>query len=115
MKHYIVSLFAGFVGTDAHDLLSLPDDHTEEELNEAVWEMALQHAEMFGNYPEEHRPDDFDWEEDEDVYTDNIEGHAEPYDPELHDRYRAGGGSFQDEIDRVEALSDLISRDSDFY
>lgn len=103
MKHYIVSLFAGFVGTDAHDLLSLPDDHTEEELNEEVWDMALNHAQMYGYEPEDNRPDDFNWDEDEDIYTDNIEGHAELYDPELHDMHRSGGGGFQEEIDRAEA------------
>jgi len=102
MKHYIVSLHTGFVGMDAHDLLSLRDNHTEEEINEAVWQMALDHAQSYGVELESSRPDDFDWDEDDDNYSDNIEGYAELYDPEKHDMLRAGGGSFQDEIDRNE-------------
>ena len=76
---------AGTVGTDFAQLLEMPDGHTEQELNDAVWDMALDHAESYGYYPMEDAPEVFEDEEHEDSYTDNIEGWAELYDPEKHD------------------------------
>lgn len=50
------------------------------------------HAEMYGIYPENCRPDDLDEEDDDgDSYSDNIEGYFEDYDPEKHDGLRVGG------------------------
>jgi hypothetical protein len=63
----------------------MPDDHTEEDLSEAVWDMALANAESYGYYPMSEAHDVFEDEEHEDSYTDNIEGWAELYDPEKHD------------------------------
>jgi len=85
MKVYCVQMMAGTVGTEYAQLLEMPDDHTQEQLDKEVWRMALDHAEMYGYYPIEDAPDAFEDEEDEDQYTDNIEGWAEPYDPEKHD------------------------------
>jgi hypothetical protein len=85
MKTYIVHMFAATVGTEACELLEMWDDHTQEELDSIVWEMALDHAESYGYYPMEDAPDVFEDEEDEEQYTHNIEGWAELYDPEKHD------------------------------
>ena len=100
-------MHTGFVGCEGTDLLSLPDNHTEAELDEAVWDMALNHAQAYGTEPYPDDYEDGDEGEEYDLYSENIEGHAELYDPELHDQHRAGGGSFQDEIDHVEALNKL--------
>lgn len=106
MKHYIVHMYVGYAGMDGHDLLSMPDDATEEEVQDEAHLMALAHAESYGyyppsdEYPEEEEEED-DWESDQ--ISDNIEGYAEPYDPDKHDMLRAGGGSFMDEITRKEA------------
>lgn len=48
MKVYCVQMMAGTVGTDFAQLLEMPDDHTEQELSDAVWDMALDHAESYG-------------------------------------------------------------------
>jgi hypothetical protein len=74
---------------DAHGALELPDDHTEKELSDACWDMALDNADMYGYYP----PSD-DMDDDDEYVTEGIEGWAEVYDPEKHDMHRAGGGSF---------------------
>jgi hypothetical protein len=102
MKHYIVHLSAGFAGMDSHDLLSVEDGTSQEKLDEMAWQMAVQHAEMYGIYP----ADQYSEEDgiDEDSLSYNIEGYVVgEYDPEKHDMYRCGGGSFQDEIDRIKA------------
>lgn len=78
-------MMAGTVGTDHAQLLEMPEDHTQEELDDVVWQMALDHADSYGYYPVEWAPDVFEDEEEEDQYTDNIEGWAELYDPKKHD------------------------------
>jgi hypothetical protein len=101
MKHYIVHMYVGYAGMDGYEALSMPDDATEEEIQEEAHYMALDHAESYGYYP----PDcDYDEEDEEDTWnsdkiSDNIEGYAELYDPEKHDMHRAGGGSFQLDFD----------------
>lgn len=106
MKHYIVHMHVGYAGMDGHDILSMPDDATEDEVQDAAHLMAIEHAESYGyypsgdEYPEEDDSDD-DWNSDR--ISDNIEGYAEPYDPEKHDSLRAGGGSFMDDIAKNEA------------
>ncbi len=108
MKHYIVHMYVGYAGMDAHDILSMPDDATMEEVQDEAHLMALEHAESYGYYPpSDEYPEDYDGEVmddcDSDQISDNIEGWAEPYDPDKHDMHRAGGGSFMDDIARNEA------------
>ena len=67
--------------------------------------MALDHAESYGYYPpdegDEYMSDEDcdDWNSDK--ISEGIEGYAEPYDPEVHDMYRSGGGSFEDDFKRL--------------
>ena len=102
MKHYIVHMHVGYAGMDGHDILSMPDDATMEEVQDEAHLMALEHAESYGYYPpsDEYSEEDDD---DSDKISDNIEGWAEPYDPDKHDMLRASGGSFMKDIDRNEA------------
>lgn len=92
MKHYIVYMECNMVGCEDVALLSMRDNHTEEELNDCVWDMVL-------DYGGSWQPDDMEWEE----FEQGLSGHPELYDPKKHDGDRAGGGSWQDEIDRAEA------------
>lgn len=108
MKHYIVHMHVGYAGMDGHDILSMPDDATMEEVQDEAQLMALEPAESYGYYPpsdeypeEEDDDDDSAWNSDQ--ISDNIEGWAEPYDPDKHDMLRAGGGSFMEDIARNEA------------
>lgn len=97
MRKMVLRLDCG-IGTDAADFYLVPDDVTQEELDEYAWQCALQHAEMYGMYPESDREfsEEDDDEEDSwggDTYTDDINGHFEPYNPEEHDGLRVGGGA----------------------
>lgn len=109
-KVWFVSMHTGYCGSDGHDILVMPEDATDEEVQNAAWEMAVEHASHYGYYP----PNEFDGgcEDDyedngdgEESISDNIEGYAVPYDPELHDMYKAGGGSFMN--DREYKRADL--------
>jgi hypothetical protein len=85
---------AGQVGTDAWEFYEVPDDVTEEELNDYAWQLGIQHAEMYGIYPREEYaadPDISDEELDSDSYSDDISGWWEDYDPEKHDKYSHNG------------------------
>lgn len=87
-KKMVLHLYAGFAGTDSAEFWLVPATATEEEINVVAWQSALNHAEMYGIYPESERPED---EEDSDDYSDNIDGYFEDYDPEKHDGLRVSG------------------------
>lgn len=77
---------------------TFPDDVTDDELHQEAWERALAHADSYGIYPEEDKPeyyndeDEGDWHADQ--YSGNIEGYWEDYDSEKHDGLVAGGGNW---------------------
>jgi hypothetical protein len=99
MKRYVVELETGYVGMTTHEALPMPEDHTEDELAQMVWDMAVDHASSYGIYP----GDSFDPEDEEECYYgENIGGYAELYDPEKHDMLRPGGGSFLDDFECME-------------
>ena len=104
MKRYIVFLDTGYVGMGACEALTMPDDHTEEELSRVVWEMAVEHASDYGveasNVFDPEASDDFD--SGDEYSCENIEGSAELYDPEKHDMLRTGGGSFLEDFEDIE-------------
>ena len=90
-KKMVLHLDAGFAGMDATEFWKIPVNISENDLSNLAWECACNHAEMYGIYPENCRPDDLDEEDDGgDSYSDNIEGYFEDYDPEKHDGLRVG-------------------------
>jgi hypothetical protein len=97
MKRYIVTLETGYAGMDAHEALLMPDDHTEDELSQVVWDMAVDHASSYG--VEVGDSDSFDPDDNDNEYSgENVAGFAELYDPEKHDGLRCGGGSFEEDF-----------------
>lgn len=102
-KRYIVKMHVGFAGMNTYDALVMPDDHTEDELEDEAYHMAVDNASSYGYYPvSEWEPEDDSQEEPPDCYIDSIEGYAVPYDPAKHDRKRSGGGSFEQDFQRLE-------------
>ena len=91
-KKMVLHLDAGFAGMDTAEFWEISVSLSENDLSNLAWECACNHAEMYGIYPENCRPDDLDEEDDGgDSYSDNIEGYFEEYDPKVHDGYRIGG------------------------
>lgn len=97
MRKIIFHLSTGFAGMDSTDNRTYPDDVTEEELDFDAWQLAVQHAESYGIYPESELEEMDDVELDElsqsgdiDNYSSNIEGWWEDYDPEKHDMLAVG-------------------------
>lgn len=87
-KRFIVHMHVGYAGMDGYEILIVRDNATEDEIQLEAWHMALEHAERYGYYAPS--------EDDVGVKISyNIEGYAEIYDPEKHDRHRNGGGSFE--------------------
>ena len=84
MRKLVLHLDAGIAGTDTAEAYLVPDDVTENELDDFAWERAIDHAQSFGMYPESERPEDCD-EDEKDSYTDNIEGWFEEYNAKEHD------------------------------
>ena len=91
MIKYIVHTYTGYCGSDNYYALEMEDDHSEEDLDRIVWEMAVENADRYGYYPPDEDGNDDD---DDESISNGIEGHAELYDPEKHDQHRPGGGSF---------------------
>ena len=91
-KKMVLHLDAGFAGMNDAEFWKIPVNISTSALSNFAWERACNHAEMYGIYPENCRPDDLDEEDDDgDSYSDNIEGYFEDYDPEKHDGLRVGG------------------------
>jgi hypothetical protein len=97
MQHkMILKVYCG-IGMDSADAHLVSDEDFQEwkagkfpnALDEEAWIQAVQHAEMYGIYPESDRPEDSDPEDDDQYgsgeYSENIEGWWEEYDPEKHD------------------------------
>ena len=91
MRKIVIGMNAGCVGTDAWEFYEVPDDVTDEELNDFAWQRGLDHAEMYGIYYAPHYWDDESYDPDDDCYSENIEGWWEPYDSEKHDGYSHSG------------------------
>lgn len=85
-------LHTGYCGMDTVEFVEFDEKPSEEELNDICWQLAVENAERFGIYPECYREEYGDSEDDEEgsEYSDNIEGYAEEYDPEKHDKYSIG-------------------------
>jgi hypothetical protein len=82
MRKLFVTLRTGYCGMTTHELLEVLDNISEEDIDEEIWGMAVEHAASYGIYP----PSEYDDEDDEE-YQDgsNIEGSYVEYDPEKHD------------------------------
>ncbi len=88
MRKMVLCLTAGFVGTHAHVFYLVPEDISDEDLEESAWQYAVEHAEAYGIYPESRRELDEDYnecEDDDNYYSDSICGWWEAYEPEKHD------------------------------
>ncbi len=97
MKRLFVTFETGYCGMEAHELFEFEDDCTDEEISAELWGAAQEHASTYGI---ELCPDDdyCDNEGCEFEHSGNtgIDFSFVEYVPELHDRYKAGGGSFND-------------------
>ncbi len=95
MRKIIAHLYTGYSGSDTRVAVAFEDDTPEDEISEELYWMAVDHAEGFGYYP---YPDCDIEEDDSTEYTNGIEASWEEYDPEKHDKYRPGGGSFEQDF-----------------
>ncbi len=84
MKKMFVTLETGYCGSTGHELVEFDDNATEEQIAEECYWMAVQHAQSYGYEMCSDDCEDADCDM-EHPGTSNIEGYAEPYDPEKHD------------------------------
>ena len=93
MRKIVIGMDAGYAGTDAWEFYLVPDGVSDDELSDFAWQCGKDHAESYGIYPREEYADiaEYDEEDDDDCYSDNIEGWWEDYDPEKHDGHSIGG------------------------
>lgn len=76
------------VGAEHCNAYILESDYTESELEDIAWQEGVQYAESYGIYP----PHD-DMDEDEE-YSEDIEGYWELYDSAKHDGHLIYGGNY---------------------
>ena len=88
MRKIFFTYDTGFCGSDGHEIVEFDDDVTDKQLDEYAYQGALNNAEMYGIYPYEDMPEDYDEEEvSAEEYSDGIEGSWEDYDDEKHYGY----------------------------
>ena len=90
MRKIVIYLHTGYCGMDSYEFWEVPPTATDDELYELCWQRAKDHAEMYGIYPREEYVDTEDFDEDDESYSDGIEGSFEDYNPEKHDGHRVG-------------------------
>jgi hypothetical protein len=84
MTRYIAHMYTGMSGTDGWDALVAD---SLEEAEETAADMANDHASSYGI--------EQGMDEDDEMYCyGDVGASVEEYDPNKHDRYRSGGGSF---------------------
>lgn len=89
-KKLFVTVGTNQVGTDGHYFIEVPDDMTEDSIEDIIWELALENADMYGIYPPgewDEVNDDGEFEEGDE----NIGGGYEIYNSEKHDGYTYSG------------------------
>jgi len=97
MRKIVIGMDAGMAGTDSWEFWLVPDSVSDNELSDFAWERGKNHAEMYGIYPREEYADTEDFDEDDESYSDSIEGWWEVYDPEKHDGHRVGNDTSWDQ------------------
>ncbi len=110
-KLHIAELTTGTVGTDAHEPFVVYEGDTDDDIQDTLWQMACDNAEMYGIYPRGYEYDEWDDDESDDTgwgsdqYSDDIDGYiGEEYTPETAaklDGNRSGGGSFAKDFIRM--------------
>lgn len=90
MRKIVIGMDAGMAGTDAWEFWLVPESMTDEQLDQLAWQCGKDHAEMYGIYPREEYCEEPDFDEDDESYSEGIEGWWEPYDANIHDGHRIG-------------------------
>lgn len=94
MRKLFVKTETNTVGTGGYYFIEVPDDMTEAAIEDIIWNLALENADMHGIYPPSDSWPEFSDDEDEEDYDegdDNIGGCYTIYDPKKHDRYTYNG------------------------
>lgn len=76
---------AGMAGTDHAEGFILGSDITEGNLDEEAWRFGVDWAESYGIYPRHEYEDEDNFDEDDECYSEGIEGSWDFYDAEKHD------------------------------
>jgi len=88
MRKIIVHCSTGYCGSDSWEALLVPASYTNAAIDTLAYDMAVENYEMYGFEP---------LDDEEEDYT-TVEYTWYDYDPELHDMYRTGGGSFEEDF-----------------
>lgn len=81
-KKIVIHVYAGMAGTDLTEFWLVPDNISQDALDELAWQRALDNAESYGIEP---RMDGDEEDPDDSRFSDSIEGSWELYDPTRHD------------------------------
>lgn len=97
MRNIIVIMGGPTVGMDAWEPLQVDDNATDDEINRDAHDMCVEHYNSYGY--EGGGDDKFEEEFGSDIEME-YDYYFEDYNPEKHDGYCIGGGTFQDQFDR---------------
>lgn len=110
MRKIILRGSAKTVGTDFAEAALYPEGTPDSTLDSDCWYAAIDNAAMFGwDYVTSDYVPEEDFESEDDEYQfwdsictdDDLNYYWEEYDPAKHDCIRMGGGSFEDDFERL--------------
>ena len=90
MRKIVLYLHTGYCGMDSYEFWEVAPTTTDDELYALCWERAKENADMYGIYPRSEYCEEPDFDEEDESYSDGIEGSFEEYNPDKHDGHRVG-------------------------
>jgi hypothetical protein len=101
MRKIILRGYAKTVGTDFAEAAGFPEGTPDSVLDNACWQAAIDNAQMYGyDYVSDYWGE-YDEDDDSLISEDDLGYYWEEYDPEIHDGHRMGGGSFEEDFERL--------------
>lgn len=93
MRKIIAFFDVNMVGCEGIEAMEVDENATDREIDDCVSQAACEYAESWEEGETEEEVEDF-WQ--------GVGGHWEDYVPKKHDMLKPGGGSFQDDFDRMD-------------
>lgn len=100
MRKIILRGYAKTVGTDFAEAALFDEGTPDSVIDDAAWQAAIDNAEMYGyDYIGEDLENEEYWESH--ISENDLGYYWEEYNPKEHDMLRMGGGSFEEDFERL--------------
>jgi hypothetical protein len=102
MRRVIGFLNVGMIGCSVADAFVFEDDASDKFISDTIWEASVDWANSYRDVVSNETEETDDYVEGSDFEREeNIDSYWEDYNGENHDMERTGGGSFEEDFERL--------------